>query len=151
MNEMNAPDNIDTIVDNLFYAVPVLHQKLMNMTPPNIRCGLRLSRRHIGIMAMLKDHHSPISDIANAFFISNPQMTYLIDQMASAGLVDRATNSQDRRVKDIKLTAKGEDIFLQCDRYLKNNARKMLSDLSHKDLSELAVSLARIKEIGPRL
>jgi MarR family transcriptional regulator, organic hydroperoxide resistance regulator len=123
----------------------------MKISPPDLDCGVRLSRLHIGIMAMLNDSSSPISEIANTFFVPNSQMTYLIDQMVSAGLVERTKNVRDRRVKDIVLSPRGMEIFKQCDEYLKANMKNMLSDLSEKELTELAESLIKLRKIGPRL
>jgi DNA-binding MarR family transcriptional regulator len=123
----------------------------MKITPPDLDCGIRLSRLHIGIMAMLNESSSPISEIASTFFVPNSQMTYLIDQMVSAGLVERTKNPRDRRVKDIVLSPRGQEIFRQCDLYLKANMKNMLSDLSEKELTELAESLIKLRKIGPRL
>jgi DNA-binding MarR family transcriptional regulator len=144
---------VNSIVENLFFAIPIMHKKLMKIDPPDLQCGIFLSRLHIGIMAMLNDNNdtAPISDIAKSFLISTPQMTYLIDRMAEAGLVERITNAQDRRATDLVLTAKGKDTFKQCDTYIKNNVRDMLSFLNAKELTDLLESLIKLKEIGPKL
>jgi DNA-binding MarR family transcriptional regulator len=148
---MDTTDKINTIVENLFYAFPIIHKKLMKIEPPDMNCGVRLSRLHIGILAMLTENTCPISEIASTFLIPMPQMTYLIDQMVRAGLVERTINTQDRRMKDIVMTSKGQEIFRQCEKYLKNNVRDMLSGLTEKDLAELSESLAKLREIGPKL
>jgi DNA-binding MarR family transcriptional regulator len=148
---MNTGKTIDNIVENLFYAIPVIHKKLMKISPPDMNCGVRLSRLHIGIMAMLSEGTCPISEMANTFLIPNPQMTYLIDQMVKAGLVARTINARDRRVKDIALSSKGKEIFRQCDEYLKDHVKQMLADLNEKELAELAESLTKLREIGPRM
>jgi DNA-binding MarR family transcriptional regulator len=148
---MDNRDNITNIVENFFYAMPVIHKKLMKIDPPDIDCGIRISRQHIGIMAVLKENKYSISEIAKPFFISNPQMTYLIGQMVGAGLVERTKQAQDRRVIKIGLTPKGEQVFNQCDEYLKDNVRQMLGDLDEKELRELADSLTILRRIGPKL
>jgi DNA-binding MarR family transcriptional regulator len=142
---------IDSIVENLFYAIPVIHKKLMKIDPPDIHCGIFLSRLNVGIMAMLNDNSVPISEIARAFFIPKPQMTYLIDRMVEAGLVERTHNSRDRRITLLVLTPKGKTTFRQCDSYIKNNVRGMLSSLSLEQLTDLLESLIKLKEIGPKL
>jgi DNA-binding MarR family transcriptional regulator len=148
---MDTRTTIDTIVENLFYAIPVIHKRLMKIDPPNLDCGIRLSRLHIGIMAILSENSVPISDIANTFLIPRPQMTYLIDRMFKAGLVERTSNPLDRRVTDLALTLKGQDTFRQCDKYIKNNVRNMLSSLTEKELEDFSESLIKLKEIGPKL
>jgi DNA-binding MarR family transcriptional regulator len=148
---MDTRTAIDTIVENLFYAIPVIHKRLMKIDPPNLECGIHLSRLHIGIMAILNENSVPISEIANTFLIPKPQMTYLIDRMVKAGLVERASNPLDRRVTDLVLTLKGQDTFRQCDKYIKNNVRNMLSSLTKKELEDFSESLIKLKEIGPKL
>jgi hypothetical protein len=73
--------SIDNIVENLFYALPVIHKRLMKIDPPDIRCGIHLSRLHIGIMAFLSENAAPISEVADTFLVPRPQMTYLINLM----------------------------------------------------------------------
>lgn len=142
---------IDNIVDNLFYALPVIHKKLMKIDPPDIRCGIHLSRLHIGIMVFLSENAAPISEVADTFFIPRPQMTYLINLMEKAGLVKRIPDKQDHRIKRATLTAKGYKIFRRCDDYIKNNVRTMLAELTEEELREFSLSLKKLKEIGPRL
>lgn len=35
-------NTINTIVENLFYVIPIIHKKLMKVDPPEISCGIRL-------------------------------------------------------------------------------------------------------------
>jgi DNA-binding MarR family transcriptional regulator len=148
---MSNENSIDSIVENLFYAIPVIHKRLMRIDPPNLNCGIRLSRLHVGTLAMA--HHSTcsISEIANTFFIPMSQMSYLIDHMVDAGLVERTRSAADRRVTNISLTAKGRKTFEECDKYLKNNVREMLSALTPEELDDFSDSLIKLKEIGPKL
>lgn len=142
---------IDSIVENLFYALPVIHKRLMRIDPPNLNCGIRLSRLHVGTLAMLHDGSSSISEIANSFLIPKSQMSYLIDRLVTAGLVERIPGIADRRVTNVALTGLGQTVFRQCDDYLKNNVREMLAALTPGELQELAESLIKLKEIGPKL
>jgi DNA-binding MarR family transcriptional regulator len=148
---VNTTKAIDNIVENLFYALPVIHKRLMKIDPPDIECGIRISRLHIGIMAFLNENAAPISEAANIFLIRKPQMTYLINQMEKAGLVERIPDVNDRRITNVALTLKGKNIFQRCDEYIKSNVKTMLAELTEKELEELSLSLKKLKEIGPRL
>jgi DNA-binding MarR family transcriptional regulator len=148
---MKANPSIDTIVDNLFYALPVIHKRIMRIDPPELDCGIRLSRLHIGIMVRLKENSSSISEIASSFLMPKSQISNLITSMVNAGLLERVRSSQDRRVTDIRLTPKGQAIFDQCDRHLKDNVREILASLTAKELEELSESLIILKKIGPKL
>ena len=148
---MKANQSIDTIVDNLFYALPVIHKRIMRIDPPDIDCGIRLSRLHIGIMVRLNEKGSTISEIANSFLMPKSQISCLIKSMVAAGLLERVRSSSDRRTIDMKLTSRGKAIFDQCDIHLKDNVRKMLASLTPKELEELSESLIILKKIGPKL
>jgi DNA-binding MarR family transcriptional regulator len=54
-------------------------------------------------------------------------------------------------VTNISLTAKGRKTFEECDKYLKNNVREMLSALTPEELDDFSDSLIKLKEIGPKL
>jgi DNA-binding MarR family transcriptional regulator len=141
----------DSIVENLFYALPVIHKRLMKIDPPDIDCGIHISRLHVGIMAVLHEDKAPISEVADIFLIPRPEMTYLIHRMEKAGLVARIPDDNDRRITNVALTPRGRDIFRRCDVHIKNNVRNMLAELTEKELEEFSLSLKKLKEIGPRL
>jgi MarR family transcriptional regulator, 2-MHQ and catechol-resistance regulon repressor len=141
---------LDDIVENLFYALPVIHKRLMRIDPPRIKCGIRLSRQHFGILAMVHEIACPISEIAATFLIPKPRMTYLVDQMEKAGLIKRNMSRQDRRITNIALTPKGKNVFRYCDEYLKNNVRDIFAGLAEKELEDLSKSLKILRDIGPR-
>jgi DNA-binding MarR family transcriptional regulator len=146
------PNNtVDTIVDNLFYVIPILHKKLMKLDPPDIVPTLHLSRLHLGILATLSESTLSSSEIARDFLIPKPQMTYLLHQMAEAGLIERQPNHIDHRVTNLTLTLKGREIFRQCAEGLKNSVRTKLSYLNDKELEEISAALIKLKEIGARL
>jgi DNA-binding MarR family transcriptional regulator len=146
---MKTKQSLDTLVENLLLAQPVLHKRIMKIKPPDIP-GIHISRIHFGILVALHHHQSPVTEIANHFLISKPQMTFIMNQMVEAGLVKRTTNRIDRRIKDTTLTPRGEEIFRRCDEYLKSNIKKMFAGLTEQEISVLAESLRKLKEIGLR-
>jgi len=147
---MDDSKTLDSLVDNLLKAMPVIHKRIMKISPPNVNCGIHISRVHFGVLAALYHRQSPVTEIANVFLISKPQMTFIINQMLEAGLITRSTNPRDRRIKDTVLTPKGEDVFRQCDKYIKHHVKNMFSGLTEKELGELSESLRKLQEIGLR-
>jgi DNA-binding MarR family transcriptional regulator len=149
---MDTDKTIDMIVENLFYALPVIHKRLMRIDPPQLESGLRLSRLHAGILKELHDETSASeSELASVFLTPRSQMSHLIDRMTQEGLVKRAVDRNDRRVTRVRLTEHGQQIFEVCDHNIKNNMRLMLSSLTQAELTDLAESVAKLKEIGPKL
>ena len=145
---METPKSIDVLVENLLLTMPVIHKRIMKISPPAVDCGTHISRVHFGILASLHHRQSPVTEIANLFLISKPQMTFIMNQMVDAGLIKRTTNPSDRRIKDTVLTVKGEKLFQQCDKYIKNNIKTMFAGLTEKEIKKLADALLKLKEAG---
>ena len=142
---------LDTVIENLFFVLPIIHKKLLKVEPPDISQDIHLSRLHVGILGVLGvENRLPISEIAKRFLIAKPQMTLLINQLINAGMVERQSNTKDRRITDITLTEKGKTIFKQCEDFLQANFREQLSFLSEKELEDLSLSLLKLREIGSR-
>jgi DNA-binding MarR family transcriptional regulator len=142
---------IDTIIENLFYVLPIIHKKLLKIDPPDISPEIRLSHLHVAIMATISESKLPISEIAKKFLIPKPRMTLLINQLVKAGIVERKMSTIDRRITDISLSEKGKVVFRKCDDYLKANAKEKLSYLSGTELEELSLLLSKLRRLGAKL
>ena len=142
--------SLDKIVENLLYILPIIRKKLLKIDPSDISQDIHLSRVHVGIMGCLHHEMLPISEIANKFLISKPQMTLLINQLVNAAMVERQPNKRDRRITDITLTEKGQSVLHECEKKLKNNLKEMLADLSEREQKELSLSLQKLREIGTK-
>jgi DNA-binding MarR family transcriptional regulator len=145
-------DTIDLIIENLFYVLPIIHKKLLKIEPSEAVPDLIFSRIHLAIMLIVSYKiELPISEIAKKLLIPKPQMTHLINSLASSGMIEKKPDSQDRRVIHVALTSKGKTTLKRCDKILKNNARKNLSYLTEKEQEDLSQSLIKLREIGSRL
>ncbi len=51
-----------------------------------------------------------VSEISKKMFVTSPTVTELIKSLSANGYIERCVDPQDKRVSDIKLTAKGEKI-----------------------------------------
>ncbi len=143
---------INSIIENIFYILPLIHKKLLKVDPSEIGCGFNLSRLHMGIMGIIcEEGTTSLSEVARQLHVSKPQMTLLINQLVKNGLISRKSNKEDRRVSDISLTPKGKTISESIEKKLKDNARNMLADLSDNELEELSLLLLKLRGIGDRL
>jgi DNA-binding MarR family transcriptional regulator len=147
-----ATNTLDKIIENLFYVLPIIHKKLLKIEPQDVGPNFNLSRIQIGILAILNDENGlPISEIAKKLLIPKPQMTRLINNLVKSGMAQRQPDLQDRRVVKIVLTPKGRTTLAQCEEILKNNIKKRLSYLTEKELEELSLVLAKLRDLGSRL
>jgi DNA-binding MarR family transcriptional regulator len=143
---------IDTIIENLFYVLPFIHKKLLKIDSPEIELPINLSRIHVAVMGMIKEEGAlPISEIARRLLIPKPQMTHVITNLVSSGIINKKADLKDRRITNIVLTETGKTTFDQIDESLKNQVRKNLSYLSENELEELSTLLTRLRELGSRL
>jgi DNA-binding MarR family transcriptional regulator len=140
-------NNLDNIVENLLYILPIFHKKFLKIDVSNFCRDIHMSRLHLGILETIYHEKQPISEVAKKFLISKPQMTHLINQLVIAKMVEKKNNPKDRRVTDVTLTEKGLKTMTQCDEFLKKNLKCQLSFLNPDDQNSLAFSIQKIRDI----
>ncbi len=61
--------------------------------------------------------HIRVSEISKKMFVTSPTVTELIKSLSTNGYIERCVDSEDKRVSDIKLTAKGEKMVQKLTTY----------------------------------
>ena len=140
---------IDNILENLFYVLPIIHKKLLRMDLGGVTGNL--SRLHLAIMKMLDEESLPISEIGVRLVAPKSQMTHLVDQLVSRGILVRQPDAQDRRVINISLTDYGQDMLRECRELVRQNIRNKISCLTAEELAALSDALVKLKDIGSKL
>lgn len=140
---------IDNILENLFLVLPIIHKKLLRMDLGGVTGNL--SRLHLAIMGMLGGGSLPISEIGMRLVAPKSQMTHLVDQLVSLGIVVRQPDARDRRVINISLTDHGRAILRECRELVKQNIRNKISCLTTEELVALSDALVKLKDIGAKL
>jgi DNA-binding MarR family transcriptional regulator len=111
-----------------------------------------ISPLHFEIMRLVKEENTlRITDIGERLQVARAQMTHLIDKLVELGMVERQTDSADRRVTNIALTAKGNAFLEEHGGNIWKATKELLSGLSDKELNDLSSSLERLREILSRL
>ena len=143
-------DIVDSITENLFHVLHLIHRKLLKINLEGV--NKNISRLHFPIMGMLDEVGTlAISEIGKRLLIPKSQMTFLIDQLISLGLVEKVPDATDKRVINIALTEKGKVTLRKCKELVRNNIREKLSCLEEKELAEFTISLKKLREIESRL
>jgi len=70
-----------------------------------------------------------------------------VDRLFAKGLVTRVESTEDRRVRIIALTPRGKDLIVPAFRKHSGQMKRVLSELSAKELRSLEVAL---KKLGKR-
>ena len=100
-----------------------------------------------GVMMRLYDHGALyLTELSNLIFRGNSNITTLITRLERDGLVERF-NGEDRRVKKIRLTAKGQALIPKVIAEYRPFLEQMVSkNLSAKELNTLRKLLEKVRE-----
>jgi DNA-binding MarR family transcriptional regulator len=91
------------------------------------------------------------AEIGRRLQVAKAQITKLINKLVELGLIERKTNTADKRVYNVSLTQNGKR-FTRQQRKAFNGAVDVLTKaFSDEDLKELSVSLRKIHEILRRM
>jgi len=143
---------IENIIENLLFVMPVLHKRLLKANPAAINTNIKLSRLHIMIMGKLKDEGKlHASEIGRDFFILKPQMTRLIKELVTAGMIEKKPDVKDRRAYYLVLTNHGKSTLEEFSRIRKKSLSMQLSGFNDDELKEFASILNRLRQMGHKM
>ena len=76
------------------------------------RVAGNLNRPHFAIMGILYERNSTrVTELAKILAVTKPQMTFLVDHLVKMEVVERHTDSSDRRVINLVLSEKGRALL----------------------------------------
>ena len=106
-----------------------------------------LSVPKYGVIIHLYDHEClALSELSKLIFCGNSNITALVDRMEKNGLVQRVNSSNDRRVKEIRLTEKGRELAPKVISEYRPFLHQMMNCLAHDEQRALRDLLSRLKE-----
>jgi DNA-binding MarR family transcriptional regulator len=88
--------------------------------------------------------------VAESLGLDRTVMTYLVDDLEKAGLVERRPDPADRRARQVLLTKKGEKSFAAASRRIEEVERGVLGGLSEEDAATFRALLMKVVAAGPR-
>ncbi len=144
-----SSEDAEYIAEELFHLFPVIGKKLLRVQLDGAMG--RLSRLHLAAMLTLLEGDLTVSELARRLVVPKSQMTRLIDHLVRLNILARQPDARDRRVINISLTDNGRAVLEEYRQVVKRSIRDKLSHLTPSDLAELAVLLAKLKEIGAKL
>ena len=140
------PEMIDSVAQNMFYALPLIKKRLLHMDMVQKEHGTPLS--HVQVLAMLQDVGTmSVSEISRRLGIAKPNITPLVDRLFEAGYVDRQHDENDRRVVNIVLLPAGMEKLSAIRATISRQIQTQAEDLSlseFRELHDLLESVVRI-------
>ena len=106
-----------------------------------------LSVPKYGIIRQLYDHETlTLSELSRLIFRGNSNMTTLVDRMERDGIVQRVGHDNDRRVKVLRLTAKGRALAPKVIKEYRSFLHEMMSCMTRSEQRMLVDLLTHLKE-----
>lgn len=105
-----------------------------------------------GFQVMSVANGGPCSNqatIATRLGIDRTVMTYLVDDLEGAGLVERRPDPADRRARQVTLTAKGRKAFAATSDRIAHVERAVLGSLPDEEADTFRKLLLRVAAAGP--
>ena len=140
------PEMIDSVAQNMFYALPLIKKRLLHMDMVQKEHGTPLS--HVQVLAMLQDVGTmSVSEISRRLGIAKPNITPLVDRLIDEGLAERNRDEIDRRVVNIHICPAGQEKLIAIRQSLVSQVDDWSGEFTRGELKELNKSLGCIIRI----
>ena len=140
------PEMIDSVAQNMFYALPLIKKRLLHMDMVQKEHGTPLS--HVQVLAMLQDVGTmSVSEISRRLGIAKPNITPLVDRLFEAGYVDRQHDENDRRVVNVVLLPAGEEKLTSIRETIVRQVMRWTGTIPEKEFFELEHALQTISTV----
>ena len=110
------------------------------------RFGSTLPR--FDLMSQLERHRDGLkmNELSRLLMVTGGNITAIVDQLETEGLVERLDHAEDRRAFRIRLTRAGERSFAEMARVHEEWVVELLAGLSRREQDELLKLLAKVKQ-----
>lgn len=147
-------DMVRRTADGLLSVPPLIfrgmRRKLLKTALENM--NVDVSPLHFEIMRLVNAEGTlHIAEIGERLQVARAQMTHLIDKLVELEMVERQTDSADRRVTNIVLTDKGNTFLEEHGGNIWKATKDFVSGLTDEELADLSASLERLRDILSRL
>ena len=145
---MKKLKEIGDIIDSILFIKPIFFKALINAK--GIKALITPGTYYI-MLALEKSGALSMSHISKEVSMPRPNVTPLVDKLICTGLAERISDGKDRRIINIKLTKSGLKTKKEVDKALREHTFQKLNYLTQRDVSILAESLAKVREILAKL
>jgi len=137
----------EKLAENLLNFLPAMFKKLMRVHPT-----FEMPKQQMGLLFHIsKENRKPMSYYSEKMMVPKPNLTVIADKLINDGFVERAFDSNDRRVIILALTKKGEEYINENIKRIKGEMMERLDSFNDKDIERLNELILEMKEIFDRL
>jgi len=141
---------LDEISQNALLLFPLLKHLFSGDSGDPVLAPLRNQTYHV-LRILKRSGPLPVSAIGKRLIIAKQNMTPLIDRLVKDGLVERRSDSADRRIKNILITEKGIGFLDETRLGLKEIVKENTSGLSDEDIQSFRTALRTLRTIALKL
>ena len=108
-----------------------------------------LSPSQYNVLRILRGSHPDAltaGEIGERTIARDPDITRLVDRLDTRGLVQRVRSEEDRRVVEIKITAKGLEVLRELDPHAERMPVALIGHLGSQKLRQLSELLGEVLE-----
>ncbi len=128
---------------NLAYTYDVIHAHLARKLDA---CGLSLGAFNIlMILSRGADEGCPMHELGELLLVSRANVTGVVDYLVRKGLVERAADERDRRVRLVRLTKAGEKFIGSILPAHYTRVREMFKGISNSEKAHLSELLTKLR------
>ena len=147
-------NTLDSVIEDLFSIPPLIirgiRRKLLKTALADI--DVDISPLHFEIMKLLKEAGTlHVAEIGERLQVARPQMTHLVDKLVDKELVERQTDTTDRRMVNVMLTDKGKTTIEEHDSNIRKAIKENLSCFTDEELDDLSDSLRKLRDLLSKL
>ena len=146
MAETSFDENIQRSIDKFWEVIPPLWRGVRKHIHDQAMEDFQITLAQFHILRHIRSGLDSVSELAKTGKISRPAISRGVDSLVIKGLVNRSTDSKDRRHIQLSLTTEGETLL---DELFGNNrqwmASKMIS-LSEADLKTIQQGLDALQK-----
>src|ERR1700758_4272803 len=147
------PGTPDRVSDDLGWALAVVFRGYVKAADA-VAEGLPGGHRAYQILsAAARDEPGSQAALAHLLGIDRTVMTYLLDDLVGAGLVERQPDPDDRRSRRVVLTARGRDMLADLDERFRRAEMHLLASLDDPEQqafrSLLCAVAAHVNDLDP--
>ena len=117
-----------------------------------LKATAELTANQYNVLRILRGSHPTrlaCGDIAGRMIARDPDVTRLVDRLNRQGLVTRGRSRRDRRIVEVGITEKGQQILRSLDEHVTRFPKAMLGHRRPQEAGAVE-SAARARDGGPR-
>lgn len=142
--------NLSEFADKMNEIVPVIMKEFARRQANELYKGKITLPQFLILNFLHRNGVSKMTNLARFMDVSTPAMTGIVERLVREGYCERAYNPKDRRIINVKLTAKGNEVVRKINKQRRNMVIRIFGKISQLERSEYLRILMRIQEILAR-